>query len=80
ENLADAFQTAYAEAPSVRLWPGQLPELRWSVRTPYCDLGWIVRDGHAVIGFGLDNLLKGAASQAVQNVNLALGLPVMAGM
>ncbi|MEM6335698.1 MAG: N-acetyl-gamma-glutamyl-phosphate reductase [Bacteroidota bacterium] len=80
ENLADAFQTVYANAPSVRLWPGQLPELRWSVRTPYCDLGWIVRDGHAVIGFGLDNLLKGAASQAVQNVNLALGLPVMAGM
>jgi N-acetyl-gamma-glutamyl-phosphate reductase len=35
---------------------------------------------HLVVGFALDNLLKGAASQAVQNLNLALGLPEMLGL
>ena len=40
----------------------------------------LVRDGHLVVGFALDNLLKGAAAQAVQNLNLALGLPETAGL
>jgi N-acetyl-gamma-glutamyl-phosphate reductase len=35
---------------------------------------------HLVVGFALDNLLKGAASQAVQNLNLLLGLPMMTGL
>ena len=50
------------------------------VGSPFCDLGWVVQDGHLVVGFALDNLLKGAASQAVQNLNLALGLPETAGL
>ncbi len=74
------YEAAYGQAPFVRLWPGQLPELRYAVHTPFCDLGWIVRDGHLVVGFALDNLLKGAASQAIQNLNLLLGLPQTAGL
>jgi LysW-gamma-L-alpha-aminoadipyl-6-phosphate/LysW-L-glutamyl-5-phosphate reductase len=74
------YESLYASAPAVRLWPGVLPELRYSVHTPFCDLGWSVREGHLVIGFALDNLLKGAASQAVQNLNLLLGLPEMLGL
>lgn len=79
-DVADVFQDAYADRPLVRLWPDQLPELRWSVGTPYCDIGWVVRDGSTVVGFGLDNLLKGAASQAIHNLNLIAGLPETAGL
>lgn len=74
------FEEAYADAPAVRCWPGMLPELRFVVNTSFCDLGWIIKDDHLVVGFALDNLLKGAAGQAVQNLNLLLGLPQMAGL
>ena len=74
-DVSDLFASAYGDRPFVRLSPGALPELRPCVGTPFCDLGWEARDGHLVVGFALDNLLKGAASQAVQNLNLALGWP-----
>ena len=73
ENVDGWFAAAYAGRPLVRLSPGALPELLPAVGTPFCDLGWMVQDGHLVVGFALDNLLKGAASQAVQNLNLLAG-------
>ena len=79
-DIGDVFQDAYASRPLVRLWPNQLPELKWSVGTPYCDIGWVVQGGSAVVGFGLDNLLKGAASQAIHNLNLMAGWPETAGL
>ncbi|MDQ7040711.1 MAG: N-acetyl-gamma-glutamyl-phosphate reductase [Rhodothermus sp.] len=79
-EVARWYETAYRQTPFVRLWPDQLPELRYAVHTPFCDLGWVVRDGQLVVGFALDNLLKGAASQAIQNLNLLLGLPQTAGL
>jgi LysW-gamma-L-alpha-aminoadipyl-6-phosphate/LysW-L-glutamyl-5-phosphate reductase len=80
ETLTAWFEAAYAEAPLIRRYPGQLPELQPVVGSPFCDLGWVVEGGHVAIGFALDNLMKGAASQAVQNVNLLLGLPETAGL
>jgi N-acetyl-gamma-glutamyl-phosphate reductase len=74
------FEEAYGSRPFVRLWPNELPELRFAVGTPFCDLGWIVRDGELVVAFSLDNLLKGAASQAVQNLNLVYRWPETAGL
>ncbi len=75
-----AFAAAYDASPLVRMSPGVLPELLPVVGTPFFDVGWIVQGGHLVIGFALDNLLKGAASQAVQNLNLALGWPEALGL
>ena len=80
ETVGNWYAEAYATSPAVRLWPGRLPELRYAVGTPFCDLGWIVEGRQLVVGFALDNLLKGAASQAVQNLNLLLALPEMAGL
>jgi LysW-gamma-L-alpha-aminoadipyl-6-phosphate/LysW-L-glutamyl-5-phosphate reductase len=80
ETVESWYDDAYRAAPAVRMWRGTLPELRYCVDTPFCDLGWVVRDNHLVLGFALDNLLKGAASQAVQNLNLVLGFPEMAGL
>ncbi len=80
ETVERWFTAAYSHAPLVRLWPGQLPELRYSIYTPFCDIGWVVGKEQLVIGFALDNLLKGAASQAIENLNLLLGLPQTAGL
>ena len=80
EAIDEAFASAYADAPLVRLSPASLPELLPVVRTPFCDIGWVATPEALVVGFALDNLLKGAASQAVQNLNLALGLPETAGL
>ena len=79
-DVSDLFQEVYGGASFVRLWPGRLPELRWAAGTPYCDIGWIEGDEGTVVGFALDNLLKGAASQAVQNLNLLAGLGETTGL
>lgn len=74
------YEEAYSDAPFVRCWPGALPELRFAVNTPFCDIGWMVRDGRLVVAFAIDNLLKGAAGQAVHNFNLLLGLHETVGL
>ncbi len=74
------YQQAYEDAPFVRLWPGALPELRFAVDTPFCDVGWILQERRLIVGFSIDNLLKGAASQAIQNLNLLLGLAETSGL
>lgn len=78
--VRDSFVDAYDDAPFVRCSSGALPSLQPVVHTPFCDLGWKVQGETLVIGFALDNLLKGAASQAVQNLNRTLGLPETAGL
>jgi N-acetyl-gamma-glutamyl-phosphate reductase len=78
-DVAHWYDQAYGDAPLVRMWP-ELPELRYAVNMPTCDLGFEIQDGHLVVGFALDNLLKGAASQAIQNLNLVLGLPDTTGL
>ena len=80
EDVGGWFDAAYGRAPLVRCLPGALPELLPVVRTPFCDIGWTVRGDRLVLGFALDNLGKGAASQAVQNLNLLLGLPETDGL
>lgn len=74
------YDAAYGDAPFVRCWPGALPEMRYVVNTPFCDIGWMVREGRLVVVFAIDNLLKGAAGQAVHNFNLLLGIPETAGL
>ncbi len=67
------FEKAYGDWNLIRMSSGELPELRHVVHTPFCDLGWIVGEQSIVVGFALDNLMKGAATQAIQNLNLLLG-------
>ena len=70
------YRRFYAQRRMVRIWPaGHLPELRHVAHTNFCDIGFAV-DGageRLVIVSCLDNLGKGAAGQAVQNLNLMLG-------
>ncbi|HTV14189.1 MAG TPA: N-acetyl-gamma-glutamyl-phosphate reductase [Acidobacteriaceae bacterium] len=76
EEIESLYRSFFAESPLVRVFPaGQLPQIQYSVRTNYCDIGFhLARDGRrCVIVSCLDNLLKGAAGQAVQNMNLMFG-------
>jgi LysW-gamma-L-alpha-aminoadipyl-6-phosphate/LysW-L-glutamyl-5-phosphate reductase len=78
-DLTDLYRSTYAQAPFVRLWDG-IPELRYCVASPFFDVGIVQRGDQTVIGFALDNLWKGAASQAVHNMNLILGLDETLGL
>lgn len=76
--VAERFAAAYAGRPFVKvLAAGRLPELRDVVGTPRAHVGWKLLPGgrRAVVVSAIDNLLKGAASQAVQNLNRVFGLP-----
>jgi N-acetyl-gamma-glutamyl-phosphate reductase len=81
-DVADAMRAAYSDAPFVRLWEDGLPEIKHAAYTPFCDIGWRVDEAtrRLVTVACLDNLLKGAASQAVQNLNLMCGLDERMGL
>ena len=74
--LGDCMRQFYAESPWIRVFrQPQLPQIQFCLRTNHCDLGVCVSsDGRrAVVISCLDNLMKGAAGQAVQNMNLMYG-------
>jgi N-acetyl-gamma-glutamyl-phosphate reductase len=77
-----ALHAAYADAPFVRLTGAALPEIKHVAHTNFCDIGWKVDEptGRLVLVACLDNLLKGAAGQAVQAFNIALGLDERTGL
>jgi N-acetyl-gamma-glutamyl-phosphate reductase len=72
-DVAALLTSVYGGSPLVRLWDG-LPELKPVLGTAFTDIG-VVQKGRAfTIGVAIDNLGKGAAGQAVQNLNLMFGL------
>jgi N-acetyl-gamma-glutamyl-phosphate reductase len=83
DAVADAMAGAYRDAPFVRLLDA-LPELKYVVNTNFCDIGWRVDQAEAssriVMVACLDNLVKGAAGQAVQNFNVMFGIDERAGL
>jgi N-acetyl-gamma-glutamyl-phosphate reductase len=76
EHVSEIYAKTYVNAPFVRILPaGKLPELKDVVNTPDAQIGFQLLQGgkRAVIVSVIDNLLKGAASQAVQNFNRMCG-------
>lgn len=83
ESIRKTLVEAYKNAPFVRVKPaGQYPSLKDVQRTNFCDIGVSVQEstGRVVILAAIDNLVKGAAGQAVQNMNLRFGFPETAGL
>jgi N-acetyl-gamma-glutamyl-phosphate reductase len=83
DEVESLFRAYFAGSPLVRVFPaGQLPQIQYSVNTSYCDIGFqLSPDGRrCVIVSCLDNLLKGAAGQAVQNLNLMCGFQEAEGL
>jgi N-acetyl-gamma-glutamyl-phosphate reductase len=82
EAIAQIYHEFFAGSPMVRVYYESLPQIQYSVRTNYADIGFqLSADGRrAVIVSCLDNLLKGASGQAVQNMNVMLGWPEAEGL
>jgi len=83
EEVESLYRKFYAERPMVRVLPGgRLPDLQHVAHTNFCDLGFALdaEGTRLVIVSCLDNLGKGAAGQAVQNLNGMFGYPETAGL
>lgn len=82
-DLIQVYEDRYPHEPFIRLYePGHVPDLHAVKRTNFCDIGvtFDPASGRAVVVSAIDNLVKGAAGQAVQNMNLAFGLPETEGL
>lgn len=71
--VAASFHQAYDDKPLVRLYDQGVPALKAVVGTPFCDIGFKMQDEHLIVVAAEDNLLKGAAAQAVQCANIRFG-------
>lgn len=83
EDLLTVYEKRYAGEPFIRLCnPGHTPDIRAVARTNFCDIGvaFDPKTGRAVVVSAIDNLVKGAAGQAVQNMNLMLGFAETTGL
>jgi N-acetyl-gamma-glutamyl-phosphate reductase len=83
QDLLAVYEKRYAGEPFIRLYhPGHNPDLRAVARTNFCDIGVTLdaATGRAVVVAAIDNLVKGAAGQAIQNMNLMLGFPETEGL
>ena len=76
EDLLRVYESRYADEPFVRLYrAGRVPDLHGVAHTNFCDIGVHLdaATGRAVVVSAIDNLVKGAAGQAVQALNAAMG-------
>lgn len=78
EKIREIYLDYYKDEFFVRVLPdGTLPQTKWVSGTNHCDLGITLDDrtGRVIITSAIDNLVKGASGQAVQNMNIICGLP-----
>ena len=83
DDLLAIYRERYEHEPFIRLNPaGVFPDVRGVDRTNYCDIGvrFDAASGRAVVISAIDNLVKGAAGQAIQNMNLMLGFEETEGL
>ncbi len=83
EDLVDIYQQTYSQAPFVRVGSaGELPELKQVVGSNFCDINLALdkKSGTVIVFSCIDNLVKGLAGQAVQNMNLMFDLPETTGL
>ncbi|HEU5459621.1 MAG TPA: N-acetyl-gamma-glutamyl-phosphate reductase, partial [Pyrinomonadaceae bacterium] len=79
EALRKIFADYYRNSFFVRLVNGS-PDINWVKTTNFCDIGFAVRGKQIVVFSAIDNLVKGAAGQAIQNMNLMFGLEEKTGL
>jgi N-acetyl-gamma-glutamyl-phosphate reductase len=82
ETVAGTLHAAYDHSAFVRLTGSDLPEIKHVAHTNFCDIGWRVDrpGGQLVMVSCIDNLVKGAAGQAIQSFNVAFGFDETAGL
>lgn len=79
-QVEEMFVSRYADHPFVRFKGAQPAEIENVVGSNFCDISVTVKDGQVVIHSAIDNLVKGMAGQAIQNMNLMFGLPETTGL
>ncbi len=83
KDVIDTFQEVYQSEPFIRIHPeGRLPDTKEVRGSNYCDIGVALSEtgDRAVIVTAIDNLVKGASGEAVQNMNIMLGYPETMGL
>jgi N-acetyl-gamma-glutamyl-phosphate reductase len=78
-DLESVYKEFYKDSPFVRIVGGS-PDINWVKNTNFCDISVHQNGRSAVVFSAIDNLVKGAAGQAVQNMNLMFGLPETTGL
>ena len=78
-DLLTRYQARYADSPFIR-FRNASPSLHAVIGTNFCDIAVNARDNQIVVMSALDNLGKGMAGQAIQNMNLMLGIPERTGL
>jgi len=81
-QVAGVMNAAYADSPFVRITGETLPEIKHAAYTNFCDIGWRVdaAGGRILLVAVIDRLVKGAAGQAIQNMNVMLGYDERTGL
>jgi N-acetyl-gamma-glutamyl-phosphate reductase len=72
-EVEEMFKAYYRDSFFVRLVKGS-PDINWIKTTNFCDIGFAQKGRQIVVFSALDNLVKGASGQAIQNMNLMFGL------
>ncbi|TDQ59424.1 N-acetyl-gamma-glutamyl-phosphate reductase [Mesocricetibacter intestinalis] len=80
EKIRSAYAGYYHDKPLIRLYTQGLPSIKGVEFLPYCDIGFACKEGYIIIIGAEDNLLKGAAAQAVQCANIRYGLAETLGL
>ena len=80
DTIGETYASAYGGSPFVRLTADRPPEIKHVAHTNFCDVGWHVDGRRLVLVCCLDNLVKGAAGQALQSFNVACGLDEREGL
>ena len=83
DEIAGLYAAMYKREPFVRLLPpGNIPATQYVRGSNYCDIGFVLdrRAGRIIVMTAIDNIVKGASGQAVQNMNLLCGFPEHSGL
>ena len=79
EQVAHAYQVL-ADEPLIRLLENKIPSIKGVAKQPYVDIGWQQQGSQLIVVSAIDNLLKGAAGQALQCINLSMNLDHTTGL
>ncbi|MBU0694615.1 MAG: N-acetyl-gamma-glutamyl-phosphate reductase [Candidatus Omnitrophica bacterium] len=79
-QIFNIYEKYYKKEPFVRIFNQNLPQLKGVVGTNFCDIGFASEGRKLVIVGAIDNLVKGASGQAIQNMNIMLGFKEMMGL
>jgi len=82
DKLFHLYKKAYEKEPFVRVLDSDFPETRWVKGSNYCDVGLAIdeRTRRIIVIAAIDNLVKGAAGQAIQNMNIISNIEETTGL